>query len=148
MRKIYIVLLLLLSVKNYAQSTTQSEYLYMTKGLKLHLESGLDVKQGYEIKGFYQINQGDFTFNYLALIRKNKEQNRAGIVVIVKNNISSEVYFKSIPVVYENKKEVINVYAKLFSSDLTWSDNINKDYAIATSMALSHAVKYVDFNKK
>lgn len=46
----FLMLMLFFSVAGIAQSgTTMEEFNYVTKGLKIQLDSGLDMKKGYEI---------------------------------------------------------------------------------------------------
>lgn len=144
-RKITMVAAFLVYGYALSQSTTQQEYLYMTKGLKIQLESGLDVKQGYELKGIKEVEQGDYIFMFQALLRKDSKDKAAGVIVIAKNKKTSELFFKAIPIINEekNEKEVFKVYTKLFTENLNWNENINKDYAIATSMVLGHAVNHM-----
>lgn len=43
-------ILFLLSIYSFGQGTTLEEYNYLTKGYKIQLESGLDMKKGYYFK--------------------------------------------------------------------------------------------------
>ena len=129
----------------FAQSTTQQEFLYMTKGLKTQIESGLDMKNGYELKGIREVEQENYIFYFQALLRKEKKDKVAGVVVIAKNKITSELSFKAIPVVNEdkNEKEVFKAYTKLFAENSNWNNDINKEYVVAASMVLGHSVNHV-----
>ncbi len=144
-RKIAMIAAIAFCGYTYAQSTTTQEYLYMTKGLKTQLESGLDVKNGYELKGIRDVEQGNYIFLFQALIRKEGKDKAAGIVVIAKNKLTSELYFKAIPIVNEdeNEKEVFKAYTKLLSENLNWNSEINKEYSIAASMVLGHSVNHL-----
>ncbi len=41
------IIILVLCENSFSQSTTQEEYNYITKGYKIQVESGLDMKKGY-----------------------------------------------------------------------------------------------------
>ncbi len=101
MKKLLAIILLLFAFNIQGQSTTQTEYLYMTKGIKTQLESGLDLKRGYQLEGIKQIQQGDYIFNFSALIRTDKKDRYAGIVVLAKNTKTSQFHYKAIPVLYD-----------------------------------------------
>lgn len=77
----------------------------MTKGLKTQIESGLDMKNGYELKGIREVEQENYILYFQVLLRKEKKDKVAGVVVIAKNKITSELSFKAIPVVNEDKNE-------------------------------------------
>jgi len=48
----------LVSINLFAQQTTEEEYNYITKGYKIQIESGLDMKKGYTLKdlGMWALN--------------------------------------------------------------------------------------------
>ena len=52
MRNWILVLLAFIPALVFAQSTTQEEYNYVTKGLKVQKESGLDMKKGYSLRDY------------------------------------------------------------------------------------------------
>lgn len=47
------------TTKLYSQPTTEEEYNYVTKGYKIQIESGLDMKAGYTLKDF-----GEWSLKY------------------------------------------------------------------------------------
>ena len=49
MKKVIVIFLLAFSFQNLFSQTTQEEYNYITKGYKIQLESGLDMKKGYSL---------------------------------------------------------------------------------------------------
>lgn len=56
MKKI-LLLLIVLFVSTYSFShTTEEEYSYVTKGLKIQIDGGLDMKKGYELKTVKVLN--------------------------------------------------------------------------------------------
>ncbi len=50
MKRIFLLMLLLISIKSFAQGTTQKEYNYLSKGYKDDLDMGKDIIQGYKIE--------------------------------------------------------------------------------------------------
>lgn len=144
-RKITMIVAFLTCGYVLSQSTTQQEYLYMTKGLKTQLMSGLDTKKGYELKGIKEVEQGDYIFIFQVLLRKESKDNVAGVVIVAKNKKTSELFFKAIPIINEerNESEVFKAYTKLFAENMNWNDSVNKEYAIASSMILGHAVNHM-----
>ena len=59
MKKLFFTLLLLLAVTFIKAQTTMEEYNYITKGYKVQVESGLDMKAGYELKDVERESSGD-----------------------------------------------------------------------------------------
>lgn len=111
MKKIILLLLMLLSFSGYSQnktkhepaaprsevfSTTVDEYNYMTKGYKVQVESGLDMKKGYTINDLNTLDDGNYSFQYKALIRSNKSL--AGIIIIAYSKVYDNKYYLAIPV--------------------------------------------------
>ena len=52
-------LALFISVNVKSQATTMEEFNYLTKGYKIQLESGLDMKKGYELKDINVVKMMD-----------------------------------------------------------------------------------------
>jgi hypothetical protein len=57
MKKIFAILFASLYVITAQSQTTQEEYNYVTKGYKVQVESGLDMKKGYIIKDLDMVSQ-------------------------------------------------------------------------------------------
>ena len=65
MKKTFLTIIALTLIIVTAKSqTTEEEYNYITKGYKVQLESGLDMKKGYSLKDL-----GDYNINYSDAIR-------------------------------------------------------------------------------
>lgn len=88
-------LLFTLSVAAIAQ-TTETEYNYLTKGYKIQLESGLDMKKGYSFK-----NTGDWSVDYpnfkrvvefKALYRDNDSIPCATLMILKRTDTNFEEY--------------------------------------------------------
>lgn len=70
-----IIALLFLATQAGAQiATTQDEYNYLTKGYKVQLESGLDMKKGYVFGDSFIGNNGGKTFTLTPLIREERKE--------------------------------------------------------------------------
>ena len=72
-------ILLALPFFAFSQNTTKTEYLYMTKGLEIQLNSGLDDKKGYSTEVIGKIEEGSW-------IRRPED------LVTVNNNSDADVY--------------------------------------------------------
>ncbi|WP_163398184.1 hypothetical protein [Flavobacterium fluviatile] len=108
-------------------ATTAKEYNYLTKGLKIQLESGLDVIDGYELKDDGKIIvQNKYVFTFSNLIEKSTGDLK-GVSVIMKSGGNTLTYYLCIPV---NHLTYSNYYAQTISGFST-------DQARAYSIALS-----------
>lgn len=76
--------------------TTEEEYNYMTKGYKVQIENGLDMKKGYKITDLPENRIGQYSFAFKALVRVDSKE-VAGIIVIAKSNVSGKTYYLGIP---------------------------------------------------
>lgn len=77
-------------------TTTEDEYKYLTKGYLVAEEVGLDLKKGYLIEELGKVKDGNCSFVFKALIRE-KENDLAGILVIVKSDLEEKPYSFCIP---------------------------------------------------
>lgn len=66
----YLLFLFSISVFSQKRSTTIEEYNYITKGYKIQLESGLDMKSGYTLKNVKQNFSSTFKIAGLPVLRK------------------------------------------------------------------------------
>lgn len=79
--------------------TTLEEYNYLTRGYKIQLESGLDMKSGYEIKdaGSYAVTYGNGTFSrdvkFMHLYRIGEEIPCATLAIFSRSNTTYEEYY-------------------------------------------------------
>ncbi len=81
--------------------TTEEEYLYMSKGYKIALESGLDIKKGYAIGEIYNHTVGIYTVEYKTFLKIN-ENDTTEVGYIVKINaktlFGTTIYWFGVPV--------------------------------------------------
>ncbi|MBN2829263.1 MAG: hypothetical protein JXR56_02955 [Candidatus Cloacimonetes bacterium] len=96
------------------KGTTEEEYNYLTKGYKIQLESGLDMKKGYIIKDMGEWEEGSHGFKFKVLIREEADE-LAGILVIAKSDSWTGVstYYLCIPI---NNPDLMKRYHESLSS--------------------------------
>jgi hypothetical protein len=81
-------------------STTEEEYNYITKGYKIQVSSGLDMKKGYHFNEIGHVTEGNFNFDYKYLVRESTNS-VAGILVIINAKYllgGLQTYYLCIPV--------------------------------------------------
>jgi hypothetical protein len=151
MKTLMTTLLFLISLTCFSQATTEEpkpttdeEYNYLTKGYKVQVESGLDMKKGYNFQDMGEVNQGSYNFNFQGLIRETKNE-LAAILVITKSQVSGRVYYICIPV---NNPDLLGRYL----TDITaWDESLTTSYCYVVSAYLgsmtSHAFE-LDKTKK
>lgn len=132
MKKLLVIKFLILSFPCFAQEikidpTTEEEYNYMTKGYKVQMESGLDMKKGYSFDDFGQETKvGNYSFHFKALIRDDKKQ-VAGVLVITKSSVSGKQYYFGLPI---NNADLL----KRYWTDLTtWDADLTHAYCYIMS---------------
>jgi hypothetical protein len=83
------ILTALISLTSFSQ-TTEEEFNYLTKGYKIQLESGLDMKKGYTIKdyGTWGTKYTDFERNatFKGLFRDGEDKPCAVLMIFKKTN--------------------------------------------------------------
>lgn len=85
--------------------TTLEEYNYMTKGFKIQMESGLDMKIGYSTNKGQKITIGSYEFNYIKFYKNTlSDKIFVGYIVIAKSSSSGNSYTYAIP---ENNSELM-----------------------------------------
>lgn len=77
--------------------TTTEEYNYLTKGLKIQVDSGLDMKKGYVLDYFYGGNDSNYNFQFAYLI-KTDDNVIKGISVKIYSQVSKNDYYLCIPI--------------------------------------------------
>lgn len=110
--------------------TTLEEYNYMTKGYKIQVESGLDMKKGYYFEDMGEHKIGNYVFNVKKLIREN-QQELAGTLIISHAEISGKTYYTAIPV---NNAELMKLYGAEVGK---WDSGITGAYCCLISAYLS-----------
>jgi hypothetical protein len=123
-------------------STNQKEYNYLTSGLKIQRESGLDIIDGYELLEGGKVSLGDqYIFNFSNLIEKSTG-NLKGISVVVLSGISKNTYYLCIPI---NNKGLFLEYQKKTNAFV-----IELSHAYNTAMTMQYsglAQRYSERNK-
>ena len=91
--------------------TTVEEYNYLTKGYKIQVESGLDMKKGYHFEDVGEHQIGTYEFKIKNLIRED-ENELAGILIITYSTTSGITYYTGIPV---NNSQLMDQYVQQVS---------------------------------
>jgi hypothetical protein len=90
-----IIILLFLCTLSVKAQTTVEEYNYITKGYRIQLESGLDIKSGYSFRDLGEWQSSTRACNFKALIRKKTGQLAATLAVF--RDANGRTYFLCIP---------------------------------------------------
>ncbi len=109
--------------------TTEEEYNYLTKGYRVQIESGLDMKKGYAFIDHGEVKQGYYTFQFKNLLREEKNE-LAGILVITKSEISGKSYYICIPI---NNTELLGRY---YNDINAWDESLTTAYCYVISAYL------------
>jgi hypothetical protein len=124
---------IILSINLYSQDsnslapgTTEEEYNFLSKGYRVQIESGLDMKKGYIFQEFGEVKQSSYSFNFKILIREAKKE-VAGILVITKSEVSGNTYYVAIPV---NNKDLMPRY---YSTINAWDESLTTVYCYVIS---------------
>jgi hypothetical protein len=72
MKKLILFALLMVSLTTFSQ-TTLEEYNYITKGYKIQLESGLDMKKGYSLSKVNTAKQDDRNITIYSVFKETQE---------------------------------------------------------------------------
>ncbi|WP_143032261.1 hypothetical protein [Tenacibaculum sp. MAR_2009_124] len=114
----------------------------MTKGIKVQIDSGLDIKKGYKLRSLAKITEGSYKFTYLVLQREQTSKNfnlgkYAGIVIIADSEESGRRYYRAIPfqlLDWDNKDPLTN----LFRNDVQeWDKYMSQAFAISSTRVLA-----------
>ncbi|TRW98504.1 hypothetical protein [Flavobacterium gawalongense] len=143
MKKITL-LLLMFSVFSYAQDkpfgTTLDEYNYMTKGYKIQVSSGLDVKKGYRVDDVTSYATPLYDFNFKSLVRE-KDGVSAGLILVATSKMWSNVYYLGIPV---DNAQLFGV----FNADVNlWDESMTTAYSEASSYLMAHLYRIYSLPK-
>ena len=114
--------------------TTEEEYNFLTKGYKIQVESGLDMKKGYLMVDLGEVKDGSCSFKFKVLERESSEE-AAGILVIAKEETWSGVstYYLCIPL---NSPELYKRYNDALGP---WDCTLTKSYAKVLSAYFAHS---------
>ncbi|MBY0436381.1 MAG: hypothetical protein K2U26_19980 [Cyclobacteriaceae bacterium] len=84
------------------------------------------MKKGYSLLDIGQVNQGSYNFDIKRLIRDVKKE-VAGILIIVKSDISKKTYYVCIPI------ENYELFQKYFSEINAWDESLTTAYCYVIS---------------
>ncbi len=107
MRKLFFALTALVSFSAFSQqqqwdaslpvgATTEKEYNYLTKGLKIQEESGLDVIDGYLLQNCLEQKSGNYDFKIRYLVDK-KDSSLKALSVIIRSYVSGKSFYLCVP---------------------------------------------------
>jgi len=106
MKNTFILALLLISSFSFSQkdndstqlvSTTVEEYNYLTKGYKVQIESGLDVKKGYRFGETISLVKDTYSFDFKPLIRENTNEVAAILLTYQVKGMFKSTWYLCIP---------------------------------------------------
>ena len=113
-----------------ATPTTTDEYNYLTKGYRIQVESGLDMKKGYHFENIGEHQIGTYRFTIKNLIRE-AENELAGILIITYSTTSGITYYTGIPI---HNRKLMELYAQDISK---WHGPLMASYCYLMSTYLS-----------
>lgn len=99
MKKAIFLLTLFISVSAFVKAqTTEEEYNYVTKGYKVQMESGLDMKKGYTLKdlGNWSLNfgsDGTREATFKGLYRDNSDKPCAIMLIYTRPSTNYKEYY-------------------------------------------------------
>ncbi|MBZ5858373.1 hypothetical protein [Flavihumibacter profundi] len=143
MKFFFTAILSIISISGFTQNTTQEEYLYLVKGYKTTIESGLDIKKGYSISDTVSFTtQGNkYGFTFMNLIRQNNKS-LAGTIILAYSSISDKHYFLGMEAASEgNQIDLENTLMKQIT-DYGWDTQIKNAFIQALAEYL--AIKLTD----
>lgn len=130
------------SYAGYTQ-TTQTEYDYLKKGLKITEESGLDIKQGYTLKDEGKIERGNYIFHIRTLRRSGTNAFVGTSIKISYKNNSYLPTWLALPAM--KVKEVESIGWSEFYADLRM---LNKEQLQELTFIMSSFSSYYESSKK
>jgi len=131
MKRIILLSLLLVEFSGLCQSqkwdtelplyaTTPKEYNYLTKGLKIQLESGLDIIDGYILQKGTIEEVGNYNYNIQYLVQKNNNRLKA-ISVIITSAVSRKTYYVCVPYGNNSLTQQYWAFINLFDAPMSQS---------------------------
>ncbi len=144
MKKIFIYIFLgfLCTKRGFAQTTVE-EYNYLTKGYRIQIETGLDMKSGYTLQDAGTYKTSSRSCNFKALIRKNTDD-LAGTLAIF-HAANGAYYYFCIPTI-GSPDELFSAYR----ASLGILDNADaaRDYSFFLSEVYAVIMKSVETSEK
>ena len=126
MKKITLLLFMFSSLCYSQVSTSVDEYNYLTKGYKIAVDSGLDLKKGYGFREVASHNELNYKFSFNQFVRTGTNEVCA-ILVYANSKLWGNSYYICIPL---NNSDLYSLYVANLK---TW----DKEILIAYSTALS-----------
>jgi hypothetical protein len=100
MKTIFTILIsFIIFIQTYGQKTTEEEYNWMSKGYKVMITSGLDMKKGYIFDDTQEYGEtiGNYSFTY-KFLKREKDKSLTGVVIVAKSNVSGNTYYYGLPI--------------------------------------------------
>ena len=92
MKTLIIVILLISSALHCFSQTTLEEWNYITKGYKIQVESGLDMKKGYQIVFDHKQNDGSIYCEFWTLLKVNRGIGEKVAIMVITNYDGGHYY--------------------------------------------------------
>jgi hypothetical protein len=113
----FIIALVICTINSNAQ-TTLEEYNYLTKGYKVQMESGLDMKKGYELSSVDAENTSQRNAELKLLHRLKNSKKEIAAYLIIYNKIGNEKEYICVPNPKSND-DVKSLYWKMLYDGTT-----------------------------
>lgn len=82
-------------------ATTDKEYNYLTVGLKVQIESGLDIINGYALDPFISMNTGNYIFD-ISHLKRTEDSRIKAVSIVVRSLVDKKKYYLCVPVLNQN----------------------------------------------
>ncbi len=101
-------------VTNIPESTTLEEFNYLTKGYKIQIESGLDMKKGYRLEDIHVDDsiKNNISYEFKNLYRNKDIKPCATLIIVHSYAIKDKTYYLCLP----NIRSTPEIWNKYFSS--------------------------------
>jgi len=129
---------LCIASKSFTQTTVE-EYNYITKGYKIQIESGLDMKKGYEFVDFGSHEEGIRKAELKALYRIKSDENKeiAAYMIIYKKQGSPSEY---ICVPHPNSSREMKLYYLIQLYDFKSNANSSERLQLISYLLSQHLI--------
>ena len=114
----------------FCQTTTVEEYNFLTKGYRIQIESGLDMKKGYQLLDLSTTTTGAYKFYFKELVRTQTNE-VAAVLLIATSDVSGLTYYYAIP---RNNNDLLG---KFYNEIGLLDESMTTALAVATARALS-----------
>ena len=118
MRKIAITILVIAFFKHTSQGqTTQEEYNYVSKGYSVQIESGLDMKKGYEITDLFKKSTNERTAELKVLYRLKGASKQIAAYMLIYTRVNSAKEYICIPNPKSSEEILKSYWNSLYSGN-------------------------------